>query len=266
VPAVILALTFLLLVSALSLAFWGTTRFFQAYLYSEPAEKLPVRALVAGLVVGGFLILWTSVNTRADSENKYGTFFDFNPVGAKEVTAFEAVRRYPRKAEGAEETVPFKRKEGSKPPVFADPSGNKYELNTTSYLTVALLVDDGDGRKSRFDAALSPTTPNTYARLGDAGNHQFTEQGGSRYLDGAVPATVYAPSRGAVIAALGLNGLAFVAWFAAFWPVLRYGSGHALGFAVVCGVATLVVLMPLLFKLNTPKPTAARPPAATAPQ
>ena len=264
----VLALTFVLLVSALALVFWGTTRFLQSYLYSEPADKLPVRALAAGLVVGGFVLLWTFVNTRADSENKYGTFFDFNPVGAKEVTAFEAVRRYPRRTEGAEETVAFKRKEGTKPAVFADESGAKFELTNTSrgYLTVALILDDGDGRKPRFNANLDPARANTYATAGGAANHQFDEDRGSRHLDGAFPSTVYAPSRGAVIAALGLNALMFVAWFAAFWPVLRYGSGHALGLAGACGVVTMLVLMPLLFKLNKVKPAVVLPPAATAPQ
>jgi len=270
---VVLALTFATLVSALALVFWGTTRFLQSYLYSEPANKLPVRALVAGLVVGGFVLLWTYANTRADAENKYGTFFDFNPVGAKEVTAFEAVRRHPKRdeqgrptAEGEERTVAFKRKEGTKPAQFADASGAKFELNTTSYLTVALILDDGDGRKTRFNAHLDPARPNTYASVGGAANHQFDEDGGSRHLDGAFPFTVYAPSRGAVIAALGLNALLFVAWFAAFWPVLRYGSGHAVGLAAACGLVTMLVLMPLLFKLNKPKPTVVLPPGVTAPQ
>jgi hypothetical protein len=273
---VVLALTFVLLVSALALALWGTTRFFQSYLYSEPADKLPVRALVAGLVVGGFMTLWTYVNTRADSENKYGTFFDFNPEASKEVAAFEAVRRHPKRdergkflPEGEERTVAFTRKPGGKAGEFVDEkTGAAFELKNTSqnYLTVALVLDDGDGRKARFNAAIDPKNPNTYATAGDAANHRFDEERGSRYIDGAFPATVYAPSRAIVFAALGLNALAFVAWFAAFWPVLRYGSGHALGMATACGLVTMLVLMPLLFKLNKPKPAVVLPPGVTAPQ
>lgn len=263
----VLAFTFVLLVSALTLVFWGTTRFLQSYLYSEPADKLPVRSLVAGAAVGGFITFWTLVGTRTEAESKYGTLFDFNPVGSKEVTAFEAVRRYPRRTDGAEETVAFTRKVGSKPVEFVTATGEPYTLvdRNKPFLTIALILDE-DGNKSRFNARLNPTRPSEYAAVGDKGDHQFDEERGSRYLDGAFPTTVYAPSRGVLIAALGLNFLMFVAWFAAFWPVLRYGSGHALGLTAACGAATLLVLMPLLFRLNKPRPTAVAPPAATAPQ
>lgn len=264
----VLALTFVLLVSALALVFWGTTRFLQGYLYSEPAGRLPVRALVAGAVVGGFITLWTFVNTRASTENKYGTFFDFNPVGEKGVTAFEAVRRFPKMdergrftAEGDEKTVAFKRKVGGLAGEFVDAAGAPFKLTGSGmpetgrqYLTVALIVDEGDDRKTRFNARIDPRNPNSYAPVaGGGGNHQFVEERGSRHLDGDSPAVVYAPSRIAVFAALALNGLLFVAWFAAFGPVLRYSSGHALGLAAACGTATLLVLMPLLFKLNKQK-------------
>ena len=261
----VLTLTFILLVSAFALALWGTSLFFQSYLYSEPAGHMPIRAVVAGLLVGGFLTLWTVVNTRADSTNKYGTFFDFNPVGAKEVTTFDAVRHDPRKMDGPEEVTAFTRKEGIKPPVFVDASGNPYQLvdKNKGRLTTALLVDV-DGQKVRLNARMNPKKPSEYRPAGDVGDHQFDEDRGARYVDGAYPYTVYAPSRGATITTLALNALMFAAWFVAFWLVLQYGSGHALGFAFVCGTATLVVLMPLLFKLNTPKPTPPTPPAAVA--
>lgn len=272
----VLALTFVLLASALALVFWGTTRFLQGYLYSEPAERLHLRALVAGVVVAGFITLWTFANTRARTENKYGTFFDFNPVGETEVTAFEAVRRYPKRdergrytAEGREETVAFVRTANVTPPEFVnEATGEKYEVSKTGagYLTVALVIDDGDGRKGRFNARIDPKNPNSYtAGGGGTADHQFDEERGARYVDGATPTVVYAPSRGAVLAALALNGLMFVAWFAAFWPVLRYSSGHALGLTVACGAATLLVLMPLLFKLNKPKAVPVVPPGVVQP-
>lgn len=263
----VLALTFVLLASALALVFWGTTRFLQAYLYSEPADKLPLRALLAGVVVGGFITCWTFVNTRAGVENKYGTFFDFNPVGEAEVTAFEAVRRLPKRdeygkftADGEEKTVAYRQKPGGRPGEFVDDAGGPFKLMGShldtgrAYLTVALVVDDGGGKTARFNARLDPKDPNRYAPLGGGGgDHQFDEERGPRHVDGDAPAVVYAPSRIAVFAALALNGLMFVAWFAAFWPVLRYSSGHALGLTAACGAAVLLVLMPLLFKLNKPK-------------
>lgn len=275
----VLALTFVLMASALALVFWGTTRFLQGYLYSEPAEKLPLRALAAGVVVGGFITLWTFANTRASAENKYGTFFDFNPVGETEVTAFEAVRRLPKRdergkftADGDEATVAFRQKAGGRPGEFVDDAGAPFKLMGShqdtgrAFLTVALLVEQGDGKKTRFNASLDPKNPNSYAPVGGSGgNHQFDEERGSRYLDGDTPAVVYAPSRIAVFAALALNGLMFVAWFAAFWPLLRYSSGHALGLTAACGAATLLILMPLLFKLNKTKAVPQLPPGAVQP-
>ena len=47
-----------------------------------------------------------------------------------------------------------------------------------------------------------------------------------------------------------LNLLLFVAWFVAFWPILRFTVGHALGLAAVMGLVTMLLVMPLLFKPN----------------
>jgi len=80
-----------------------------------------LRALVAGLAVALFLTMWVYVNTRADSKDKYGTFFEFKPTSAKEITQFEAVRYGVNTKD--EKVVPFSLPAGTKDPTFVDSEG-----------------------------------------------------------------------------------------------------------------------------------------------
>ena len=252
----VLVVTLAVLTLAFTAAFWGLSLFLQGYLYSMPASRLPLRALTAGLAVACFLTMWTYFNTRADSENKYGTFFEFNPTGAKEIKEFEAVRY--GVSTKAETTVPFKLQAGTRDPKFVDDGGKEFKLADAGggYVTVALMVPDPDGKRSRFDAEMrdEPRVGKVYSTE----NRLFKEKGGSRYLEGETPNQVFAPSSGTLFLAMALNILMFVAWFIAFWPILQYLTGHAIGLSLVFGVLTMVVLMPLLFKLNKLK---APPPA-----
>ncbi len=245
----VLVVTLAVLALALTGVFWGLSLFLQGYLYSGPATRLPLRALTAGLAVSCFLTLWTFVNTRAESENKYGTFFEFNPTGAKEIKEFDAVRFGVASKE--EKTVSFKLQPGTKAHKFVDTEGQEFKLADAGggYITVALMVPGPDGKKSRFDAVMEGKVYSTENKL-------FQEKGGSRYLEGDPPKQVFAPNTGALILAMGLNILMFVVWFLACWPILQYLPGHALGIALVFGLLTMVILMPLLFKLNKPKPAA----------
>jgi hypothetical protein len=44
-----------------------------------------------------------------------------------------------------------------------------------------------------------------------------------------------------------LNVANYLAWFAAFWLVLRFALPHAAGLALVLGLLTMLVVAPLLF-------------------
>lgn len=251
----VLVVTLAVLTLAFTAAFWGLSLFLQGYLYSMPASRLPLRALTAGLAVACFLTMWTYINTRADSENKYGTFFEFNPTGAKEIKEFDAVRYGVTTKE--ETTVPFKLQAGTKDPKFVDGGGKEFKLADAGggYITVAMNIEL-DGKKSRFDAEMRAETDARVvgSKSYSTENKLFKEKGGSRYLEGETPQQVFAPSSGTLFLAMALNISMFVAWFIAFWPILQYLTGHAIGLSLVFGVLTMVVLMPLLFKLNKPKP------------
>lgn len=251
-----LVLTFLGVSVAIFVLLWAGSLLIQPYLYSEAADRLPLRAAVGGLALGCFLTAWTFVNTRADSPDKFGTFFEFNPTASREVTEFDAVRRLNRKGpdgQWAEETVTFKRVPGREVGFGegGDPA-HRYTPNTSGFMTVAVLLPEpGGGTKTRFDAALDPKGQSYLA----GSEKVFQEKGGRRYVEVDAPALVYAPSRWAALGALALNLAHFGLWFLVLWPVMRYEPGPALGGAVVFGLVTMLAVMPLLFNSN-------RPPAA----
>jgi len=244
--------------------FWGLSLFIQRYLYNEPADKLPLRAAVGGLLLGCFLTAWVYVNTRADGENKYGVIHQFSPNDrSAPVAKFQAVRQYP--ASKREETVAFERQTVGSGQKYKSADGKEFALNTADYLTTALLVDDA-GKPVRYEAVLQN---NTY--VGE--KYQFKEKDGGRTVewskpfDAAEPLAVVSPSGFTVFLALLLNVLHLVVWFAVFWPVLRFNVGHAIGLAVVFFAMSTVLLMPLLFESNkvAKAPTVVTTPATGKP-
>ncbi len=257
-----LALTLVLSTVALTALFWALAVVLQTYLYNQPADQLPLRALCGGLAVGCFLTAWAYLNTRMVSHtDQYGVVFGFDRMmvatSSKEVDEFEAVRRLrvkDEKGQPKEVTVPFKWQPGATGGGhFAEAAtGKDFRTNTSDYMTVALLVPEGNGNKARFDAVMKD---GTYAREGDY--VRFTEEGGPRFIDAdpaAGPRLMQVPSTGGLAAAVGVNVLHYVVWFLVFWLALRFTFGHALGLTAVFATASMLVLMPLLFKLNEPKP------------
>jgi hypothetical protein len=241
-PGTILILTFAGLVVGFFAFFWGTTLFLQSSLYNAPASKLPIRAAIAAFLVGGFLTFWTMVNTRAESKDRYGTFFEFNPTSSHAFEEFTAIRRDANKKESP---VPHKKVSGK----FVETQDNTkaFRMNSADFIVVALDVKDGD-KTARFEAELDAK-----GNYSGGSNKIFREKDGRRYIEFGqtnVPTPIYAPSRGALFAALGLNLLLYLVLFVALWPVLRYTVGHAIGGAVPVGLFVMLLLMPLLFEKN----------------
>lgn len=255
-PSTTLALTFVGLVVGLFAFFWGTALFLQSALYNVAAEKLPIRALLAAFLVGGFLTFWTFVNTRAESKDRYGTLFEFNPTSSHDFTEFTAIRRDANKRETP---VSYKKVSGSY--VEVQEPTRPFKMNSADFLVSALEVKDGD-KGVRFDAQLDKN--GNYA---GGSNKLFREAGGRRYIEFGqtnVPSPMFAPSTAAMLGAVGLNVLNFVVWFVALWPVLRYTVGHAVGGAAGLGVFVMLLVMPLLFEKNKLPDAARNPPAARA--
>lgn len=240
-PATTLIVTFAGLVVGLFAFFWGTALFLQSALYNAPVTKLPIRAATAAFLVGGFLTMWTFINTRAESKDRYGTFFEFNPTASHEFAEFTAIRRDANKKETS---VPYK-KVGVNFVEAQDPT-KPFKMVSADFLVAAVEIKDGD-KPVRYEAAFDKK--GNYATT----NKRFTEVNGKRFLEfgnSNIPTPINAPSSGAFVGALALNALNFVVWFVALWPVLRYTVGHAIGGAVALGLFVMILLMPLLFDKN----------------
>jgi hypothetical protein len=246
-PGTTLLLTFAGLTFGLTVALWGLGMFLQGYVYSEPAGRMPLRAALGGLILGGFLTFWVYANTRAEGKDRYGTLFEFNPVTTKGFDEFTAVRRYRPagdKKEAVEKSVTFKRSGGGTTAPFKDADGKDFTLNTADYLVVALELKESDVTAT-FNADLDDKGKYKPGKVFRDRNRRYIEFGQSN-----TPSAIHAPSRGAFAGAVLLNLLNFVIWFAVFWPVMRFTAGHAVGLALVVGGVTMLVLMPLLFEKN----------------
>jgi hypothetical protein len=266
-PEVKLAVTLAGLTVGLLAFFWGIALFLQGYLYNQIADKLPVRAAVAALLVACGLTGWTLLNTRASHPDKYGVLFGFDrmmtPTSTREVGEFEAVRQLGRagprgefeplkddKGQPREQRAKFVW-DGQKGFVEAG-SREPFKLNTSTYMTTSLLVPDG-GEPAKFDAVLE----NGRYTAGKP----FADPAG-RTVEGEAPRQMVVPSGSAMAVGLLVNAGHFLLWVAAFWLGLRFAFGHSVGLAAVFGGMSMVVLMPLLFAANTPKP---QPPGLVAP-
>jgi len=227
---------------------FGLAAAVQGWLYGQPADKLALRALVAGLLLSLVVVGWGYVNSRASHKDKYGTFFEFNPTAVRDINAFEAVRQLAVKgADGQprEETVAyvlqgksFVEKETQRP----------FARSSSGYVTTALLIA-WDGNPPRKFLA-PPLEGMRYVGLTNASDAlTFTEEGGPSFLTDQDLRKLETPSKGAYLTALLLNAGLFLAFFAAFWPVLQYRLGHALLLTILFGGVTLFILMPLLFNL-----------------
>lgn len=259
-----MALPLVLVITTLVLfaLFWGGSLVAQGYLYQNPASHLPARAAGAALLVALFLTFWVWVDKRAPG--KYDTFFEFAGETSKEINEFEAVRwtldpaapkgkvEFKKDAAGkpVEKTAKYKRAGGGRTAQFHEVGTNHpFTPSTTDSMTAALLVKPDEGAQPvRFQAELKKD--DRTGALNYTTERRFVEEGGSRYIKAEQPGVMYVPSSGVVVVALLLNLALFVVWFAALWPVLRFSLWHAVGFAVVFGLVTMLLVMPLLFKPN----------------
>jgi hypothetical protein len=255
-PGTVLVLTFAGLVAGFFAFFWGTTLFLQSSLYNAPTTKLPVRAAIAAFLVGGFLTFWTFVNTRAESKDRYGTFFEFNPTSSHDFAEFTAVRRDANKKETP---VPHKKVSGKF--VEAQDTTKGFRMKSADFYVTAIEVKEKD-KAARFEADLDGE-----GRYKAGSTKVFREKDGKRFIEfgpSEVPTPIYAPSSGAFVGALMLNLMLYVVLFVALWPVLRYTLGHAIAGAAGIGVFVMLLLMPLLFERNKVPEAFKAPPAAEA--
>lgn len=268
-------LAILLLVTLVLFAlFLGGSLVAQGYLYQEPADRLPVRALAAAVLVGTFITSWVWIDKL--HPKRYDTFFEFAPYERKDFSEFEAVRwlstdgvKLDTDESGKlqEVVLTFKKGVGSKSDKFFEQGTDApFQLNGgtktgESFMTAAIRVKpDPDSAPVRFDAQFQVdkrTQAKTYTT-----ERRFVEENGSRYIEADQLGVLYVPSTGTIVLALFINMLHFAVWFIAFWPILQFSRGHAFALTTLFGLVTMLLLMPLLFKPNRAQNAAVEAPKA----
>lgn len=265
---VTLLLILVLVTLVLFALFLGGSLLAQGYLYQQPADRLPLRALAAALLVGLFITGWVWLDQRYP--RRYDTFFEFAPYQTQEFNEFEAVRwmsldgtRITRDDAGnpIEVTVKYRRGTGPRPTVFTEEeTGAPFQLNGVSqsgesFMTAAIrLRPSPEAEPIRLNAQLNPRSSlPTYTN-----ERRFVEVNGSSYVEADQLGVLYVPSTWTVLVALLINVMLFVVWMIAFWPLLRFTLGHAFGLTVVMGLVTMLLVMPVLFKPHRAAPPAER--------
>jgi hypothetical protein len=256
-------LVLLLVTLVLFALFLGGGLVAQGYLYQQPADRFPLRALAGALLVGSFIAAWVGIDKRWP--RKYDTLFEFAPYERREFGDFEAIRwvspngstlKVDAAGNPVETVVKFKRGVGAKADRFFEEGTEiPFQLNSTtkageSYMTSAIRAKPDPNAQDmvRFNAETKTekrTGMKTYTP-----DRKFVEEKGSRYILADQIGVVYVPSPWTVVLALFINLMLFVVWYAAFWPILQFTRGHAFALTVLFGLVTMFLLMPILFKPN----------------
>ncbi|HYH63991.1 MAG TPA: hypothetical protein VD866_04765 [Urbifossiella sp.] len=258
-------LTFLLVTVGLFALLWAVSTVAQAYVYQQPADRLPARAAVAALLVGGYVIFWVALDRK--NPGKYDDFLAFAGYSTTTFDEFDAVRweadpatqwkDFKKDATGKPaELVSHYKRSGGKTSSFVDEkSGKPFALTGDNKITAAIVLrPDPAAPPTRFASEFdSDRGRKTYPR--ESGRRRFLEEDGSRYVNHAQPGVLYVPSALTVFLAILINLGMFAVWYVAFWPVLRFGAGFAALMTLAFAIFTIFVVMPVLFKPGRgPKP------------
>ena len=251
-----LLLTFVVFFLGLAVLLWAGTLFFQGYIYSEPVSQLFWRGPAAAAAVTLFLGLWC----RLDYANpgRYNTIFGWDfPRDEVWVEKFIGVKN---KLE-----IPFvKKKEQVGKVVYRDANGNAFRKADTEGVMEAIIIEDNDGDKIRFEVALTPDGKFKPVPRGES--TVYKELGGkkremSEDEVGKLRTTLW----GVAALNLFLNFLHVVVWFAGLWLILRFQWNHAFGFALIFWLAASFFLPPLFAKVEAAaKVQAVAQPVATS--
>ncbi|MCE9533022.1 MAG: hypothetical protein K8T89_18140 [Planctomycetes bacterium] len=236
-------LIFILLAFALTLFLWSGSMVLQGWLYQNPAEKMPIRALASGSALAFFLSLWCFLDARTGG--KYDTVFEFSPVDISDHDSFDTVMK---NSSGGETIVHYEKRTGTKGTTgdFFDAKGQPWKKNTADSMAVAILIKDKDKPEpARFKANLDP-------KGNFVGELRYTDANG-RYMSADNLGRVFRKKVGVLFANILLNTLHFLLWWAVLWYGVRFAFWHAFGLAAVMWIFTMLAVQPVLFNVTRPK-------------
>jgi hypothetical protein len=222
---------------------WLGSVFLQGWLYNDLATKLPLRALVGGLIMALFLTGWcaiykndpgrfdTLINfSREKLDGTYEEILSVRKVGEKE----QKPVKYVRKPGGRGASDEFISTETHKPWKRSDAEG----------MVVAVLVkEDPQAEPTRFDAKLEPNGKFPATGL------RYVQGKENRYMEESSLGQIYRVRSWAIIGNLFANGLHLGLWILVLMFVLRFTPGHAVGTGLVLWGVMMIVVQPVLFGL-----------------
>jgi hypothetical protein len=229
--------TFLVVFLALAIFLWAGALFFQGYLYSEPASQLYWRAPAAGGVLALFLAFWCFLDYRHPGRYN-ATWFEPTANDDEVFNRFWSVK-------GNREILYVGRKNAHGLLEYRDPAGNPWNRSDADGVVEAIIVEDKDGQRIRFNAELTedkkfktvPGEPVRYVES-DGRGRVMTET----YV-GTLPVSHWGTSLAKTLLTLIHLGL----WFACLWLLLHFQWGHALGLAVVLWLTLSLTVLPIIF-------------------
>jgi len=228
----VLALLFLIV----AVGVWAATLFLQGYTYSEPVEQLYWRAPACGLAITLLVAFWCSLDYR--NPGRYGALFDFSARDTEKFDKFWSVKN-------GKEILFSKRPDARGRIDYFDSNGKRWSRSDTDGIMEAIIVEDKDGQKIRFNAEL---TPDGKFKTDKGQPVRYLETGGKhRVMTDDYIGQLSEWRVGFMVANLVLNFFHLVLWFLCLWLLLRFQWAHALGLALVFWVV-LTFFLPTLFK------------------
>jgi hypothetical protein len=227
-----LLLLLALIAVGVAVLFWVGGVVIQGYLYSQPAERVAVRAAASGVIVAVFFGLWCWLEGR--SPGKFDTLLNFNPDRITTYDKFWTERTGDR---GTQE-VPYSRGRDERGRVvYFGPDGRPWQRSDGGMATAIIVEEDGERR--RFE----PVTRN--GAFEDP--LRFVEVGGKhRVMTGDALGEITTTQWGLLFGNLLLNVAHLAVWFLCLWLVMDFQWPHALGLGAALCVAFAMLVWPML--------------------
>ena len=232
-------LVFALLLIGIAVTLFAGTLLLQGSLYSEPVNHLFWRGPAAALVLTAFVAVWCYIAYR--SPGNYNTIFEFSAATDRDhFDHFWSVKR------GRENLYVSKRNSAGRFEYRGKDTNKTWSRSDSEGVVEAVIVEDSDGEKVRFEAEL---TPDGKFKAAPGEPVRYVEVNGKRRVmtDNDI-GNVSIARTGRVFANILLNFLHLIVWFAVLWLLLRFQWSHALGLAVVLWLIMTFAIMPMLFR------------------
>jgi hypothetical protein len=254
-----------LLFLGLALFFWAGTLFFQAYIYSQPAGHLYWRGPVAALVVTGFFGLWAMIDYKSVGDanrGKYRTVFEMSSSEDVDYPKFWSVRKGGETLYVKHKTARGTEFREAGPDGKVRLDGKVWKRSDTEGVVEAVVVEEKDGAKSRFNADLTPDGKFN-VKQGQAVRYVEAD-GRHRVMTDDYIGTIHTFERSLFFKNIALNLLHLGVWFLCLWLLLQFQWSHAFGLAIIFWLVFTLAIPPLLDKAEARAKEKAASPGTTA--